>query len=517
MKIATADQMRKLDQRAFQDAKIPSALLMDRAAQAVANAALSLLGQTEGKTAALFCGTGSNGGDGIGAARHLQAAGVRVRAFLVGSLGKLKADAREMLRRLEEAGGSLEEFVPGDPETAAFCYRADVLVDAVFGIGLRMEVQKEELAAIELMNRCPAPVVSADIPSGVEADTGRILGKAARARHTVTFTLPKAGHFAGDGKLCRGTLEIADIGIPREFVEEEPCQIFAMTGREVKKALPRRRPDGHKGNFGKVLIAAGSVGFTGAPCFAARGASRTGAGLVFLYVPEPVYEIEAVKNDEAMVFPLPAASGGLSGKAAGRILRRAEQCDAVLAGPGLGQGPGTRKMAAALVKTAKVPLVLDADGLNGLGRNIDKLGKRDAPLILTPHEGEFARLGGDLSHGDRIGAAREFAKAHRCVLVLKGHATVTALPDGTVYLNTTGNSGMAKGGSGDVLSGMILALLGQKMEPGLAAAAAVWLHGRAGDLCAQDLGEYGMTPSDLLEAIPKAIFSLDQLEKTEKL
>lgn len=267
----------------------------------------------------------------------------------------------------------------------------------------------------------------------------------------------------------------------------------------VSGLLPCRDRRAHKGKFGKVHIFGGSVGYTGAPVLAALGALRCGAGLVFLSVPEKIYPIVAVKCLEAMPSPLPenetgaeAARQALTGK------------DAALIGPGLGRSKWAEELALALLNSAACPVVLDADGLNAVSAHIDKVDGRDKPTILTPHEGEFARLGGDLSLG-REAAARAFAQQHRCILVLKGRGTLTALPDGTMFVNTTGNPGMATGGSGDVLAGMVLALLGQGLTPPDAAVAAVWLHGRAGDLAAADKGEYGMLPSDLAEQVPYAI------------
>lgn len=268
----------------------------------------------------------------------------------------------------------------------------------------------------------------------------------------------------------------------------------------VGKLLPRRDPNAHKGDFGRVHIFGGSVGYTGAPVLAALGALRCGAGLVFLSVPENVYPIVAGKCLEAMPSPLPAGEDGLE------TSRKAlAEKDAVLIGPGLGRSEWAETLVLSLLEKAACPIVLDADGLNAVSAHIDKLdGRCGRVTILTPHEGEFARLGGDLSLG-REAAARAFAQTHRCILVLKGPGTVTALPDGTVFVNTTGNPGMSTGGSGDVLAGMVLALLGQGLTPADAAVAAVWLHGRAGDLAAADKGEYGMLPSDLIEQIPYAI------------
>ena len=279
-----------------------------------------------------------------------------------------------------------------------------------------------------------------------------------------------------------------------------------ITGAFVRRSLPRRDPEGHKGTFGKVLCVCGSVGYTGAPIFAGRGAVRTGSGLVFLAVPERVWPVGAVKSDEAMPFPVPEAEGRLSLLAEEPIRRRAESCDAVLIGCGLGRGWQTDALVRKLL-TIEKPLVLDADGLNALSGREELLQKRAAPTILTPHEGEFLRLGGGLSAG-REAAAAAFSEKYGVYLVLKGHRTVVAAPDGRLAVNGTGNSGMAKGGSGDVLAGMILSLLGQGCEAFAACCAGVWLHGRAGDLAAADKGERGMTPTDLLEQIPYAMKDL---------
>lgn len=270
---------------------------------------------------------------------------------------------------------------------------------------------------------------------------------------------------------------------------------------EAEYTLPRRPRDAHKGDFGKLFILAGSEGYTGAPVLAARAALRTGAGLVYLGVPRDIYPVIAVKCDEAMPFPLPEDYGA--------ILERAQSCDAALIGPGLGRAPETERLILSLLAELTVPVVLDADGINALAGHIDILDKRPAPTVLTPHEGEFARLTGcALPVRDRAAAARSFAEAHNCVLVLKGQGTVTAAPDGSVRVNDTGNPGMAKGGSGDVLAGMIAALLGQKHLgddiPKLTAQA-VFYHGAAGDLCAQKFGEYAMLPTDLIDAIPEIL------------
>ena len=280
-----------------------------------------------------------------------------------------------------------------------------------------------------------------------------------------------------------------------------------ITASRVRSILPRRDPAGHKGNFGKLLCVCGSVGYTGAPVFASRAAVRTGAGLVFLAVPEQAWPVVAVKSEEAMPFPLPeTAEGRLSLLAEEPIRQRAASCDAVLIGCGLGRDRQTDALVRKLLDIDR-PLVLDADGLNALDGCPEQLQRRTAPTVLTPHEGEFLRLGGDLSRG-REAAAAAFSRKYGVYLVLKGHRTLVADPEGRLAVNETGNSGMAKGGSGDVLAGMILSLLGQGCGAFEACCAGVWLHGRAGDLAAADKGERGMTPTDLLEQIPYAMKDL---------
>lgn len=504
MRIVTAEQCRALDRAAIQDRGIPSLLLMERAATAVAERCLERLEETGRGRAAIFCGAGNNGGDGVAAARLLLEAGVEIRCFLVGRREKMTPDCREMERRLEAVGGKLEDFTV-DPDFAAWCLDCDLMVDALFGIGLNTELRGDAYTAVQMMNTCSVPVVAVDIASGVEADTGRVLGCAVEAEETVTFTLPKSGHLLGEGGVLSGRLTVADIGIPADLVRRVESDLHAVFPWELH--LPRRPRDSHKGNYGKVYILAGSVGYSGAPVLAARAAVRTGSGLVTLGVPAPVWPVAAQKLDEAMPHPLPSSKDGmLSLEAAEEVLRRLELCGVCLVGPGLGRSNSVSSVVRHVLRTAHLPMVVDADGINALAGHIDGLdARRGACTVLTPHDGEFARLGGDLSAGDRLSAARAFAAEHGCVLVLKGHRTITAFPDGDAYVNTTGNPGMAKGGSGDVLSGIILSLLGQGLPPRTAVPMAVCLHGMAGDRCAETLGEYGMTPGDMIDCLPAVL------------
>ncbi|MBR4098799.1 MAG: NAD(P)H-hydrate dehydratase [Clostridium sp.] len=542
-RLATTAQMKELDRAAIQDQGIPSLELMETAAKAVVETVLELLGDrtkiasavglivsgeadtpeeqeelqqlraiVETKNTeptarvAIFCGPGNNGGDGIAAARLLRKEGVSVRAFLVGDRRKMTPDANAMEERLIAAGGKLEDYVPGNKGQWAWIATCDCMVDAIFGVGLQRAVEGDFLFAIQQMNgsaNAHCPVVACDVPSGVNGDTGEILGDAVRASVTVTFSCAKPGLYLGEGGPCAGQVRVVDIGIPSELISQQigrQAEVPMVMGWE-DCGLPRRPRTAHKGDFGKVFILAGSEGYTGAPVLASKAAVRTGAGLVYLGVPREIYPIAAVKCDEAMPFPLPEDYGS--------ILEKARGCDVALIGPGLGRAPETEELVCRLLADLDIPVVLDADGINALSGHIDVLDRRAAATVLTPHDGEFQRLTGcALPIRDRLAAARTFAKAHRCTLVLKGHGTVTAAPDGRSWINTTGNPGMAKGGSGDVLAGMTAALLGQKHLEGdipRRSALAVCLHGWAGDACAGELGEYAMTPSDLIEALPRVL------------
>jgi len=500
MRLTNAKAMRETDEKAVRDYGVPSLLLMTNAAKAVAETAYSLL--NENRSAAVFCGSGNNGGDGIAAAVQLLRRGVEVRCYLAGERDKMTADALEMERQLIEAGGALTDLFPDNEKTKTFTDHAGVIIDAVFGIGLTREVQGKSLAAIRLMNASPAPVVSADIASGVEADTGRIFGEAVHADVTVTFSMAKIGHFAEPGCTCRGKLKIAPIGIPAELLKHAETDVFAVGPSDV--ALPKRQEISHKGDYGKLLILGGSVGYTGAPALCALAASRGGAGLVSVGVPEAIYPIEAARLYEPMPFPLACdGSGKFTTEAQLDIVDKIAASDVCVLGCGLGRSEELTKLVRSVYRMSVKQLVIDADGLFALGNEETTLRMAHVDPIFTPHTGEFLRLGGTLS-GDRVSDARNFATSRQCVLVLKGHHTVCAFPDGEVYIIDAGNAGMAKGGSGDVLAGLIGALCCQ-LSIKRAVVTACWVHARAGDLCAEKYGEYAMLPSDILDAIPEAM------------
>lgn len=511
MKLATSEQMRELDRRAIEERKISSLDLMERAAEGICAAALELLEDKPARCrAAVLCGAGNNGGDGIAAARLLFLEGVRVRVFLAGQYEKLTPDALAMTGKLSECGIQLEPFNPEDEEQRTWVKRSHVIVDALFGVGLSREIAPDSIfsAAVELMNRSRSAVVAADIPSGVSADSGTVLGCAVKADKTVTFTLPKPGHYLGAGGVLSGEVRVCGIGIPQELVRETVCAAQTADEAFVRAALPARKPDGHKGDFGRVLVVGGKVGYTGAPYLTAAAAVRSGCGLVSLGVPREIWQVEAQKCVSAMPFPLPDRHGELSYKALQEILERMSSCDVLALGPGLGRSGDAARLACELLRRVEKPVVLDADGINALAEHMDVLdGRRGRVTILTPHDGEFARIGGEITAAGRAETARAFARTHGCVLVLKGHRTVTASPEGNVLVNVTGGSGLAKGGSGDVLTGVIASLLAQGATPVQAAACGVWLHGRAGDLAAKERTDYGVTPEDTAASLPGAFQS----------
>lgn len=504
MQIVRASEIKKIDRIAIVERGIPALELIERAAKAVADACLGYMAEKATSTVAVFCGRGSNGADGIAVARLLIEKGHHVRAFMVGSRDQMSTQCCQLEEKLQVAGGTLENF-EDITEIGAWCETCDLMVDAIYGVGLNADIQGNQAKAVAIMNHGEVPVVCVDIASGVEADTGNILGTSVEGTKTVTFTRPKLGHFVGKGGLNCGEITVVDIGIPEDLLTGLDDTLEVVFASDIH--LPRRERDSYKGDYGKVYILGGSVGYSGAPVFAARSAVRTGSGLVHLGVPAPIWTIAASKLNESMCHPLPASKDGmLSLESTETVLNQIDSCDVCLVGPGLGRGSGVASVARHVMRNTHMPLVLDADGINALQGHIDILeGRRGAFTVLTPHEGEFERIGGDLSSGNRIEAARAYAAEHGCVVVLKGYRTIAAFPDGKAYINTTGNPGMAKGGSGDVLGGIIVSLLGQGLSARKAVPMAVYLHGLAGDVCAKEKGEYGMAPTDIVEVLPKVI------------
>lgn len=510
MKIATAAEMREIDKTAMEWFGQPGVSLMESAGRAVADKATELLGETRGKIVFIVCGGGNNGGDGYVAARWLHNRGARVKLFLAVDRSHIRGDALVHLETALRMG--IECFDHTEPrglEKARIAVAfADLVVDALLGTGFQGDLSPNYAESIELINGSGKRVLAVDIPSGVDADTGRVRKKAVNACCTVSFGLPKPGLLLYPGAASVGELSVAEIGLPQELLTAASIRQTLVNEEYVMGRLPKRQPDSHKGSFGHVLVLAGSRGLSGAACLAAQGALRAGAGLVTLAVPAGISSIVEMKTTEVMTLELPETPAGGLGTDALRLLNDfSVRSSAVLIGPGLGRQQETAEMVCEWIEKLERPLVVDADGLIALSKNIGILNRLEGPAILTPHPGEMAQLTGltvAQIQADRLGVVRKMAAEWGCIIVLKGAGTVIGLPDGELFVNASGNPAMATGGTGDVLAGMIAALIGQGLSRQEAAVMAVYLHGRAGDLAATTR-PVGMSAMDLAEQIPQAI------------
>jgi len=509
-RLVTGAQMARIDRGAIERG-VTGVELMASAGRAGARVLHDLVGGFPGKRIVVLCGKGNNGGDGFVIADLAASAGASVSTFLLALKDQVAGDARHHLDRARKNGLEIEEILESkDLERIRTALsRASAAVDALLGTGIRGGPRGLVAGAIESLRDTACPILAVDVPSGLDADTGRAEGPCAAATRTVTFGLPKIGQFRFPGRSLCGTLNCADIGLPRATVAAEKVNVRLIAAHGGAALLPRRPPDAHKGDCGRVVILAGSTGFTGAAALSAQGALRSGAGLVRVGAPESLNDILEVKLTEAMTHPLPEVRKHrcLALRARGDIQRLVASADCVALGPGLGTHRETVELVRRIVHDIHVPLVLDADGINALSGAPEKLKMRTAPTVLTPHPGEFARLTGLDSEAvcsDPIGSARKLAGEAGVIVVLKGAPTVVAVPAGRVYLNPSGNAGLASGGSGDVLTGILAALIGQGLDPESAACLGVYLHGLAADLCAERTGEAGMIAGDVAAALPCA-------------
>jgi hydroxyethylthiazole kinase-like uncharacterized protein yjeF len=512
MKLATAQEIRNIDRRAIRKFGIPGPVLMENAASAILAEMERFFNGLAGVRVGILCGKGNNGGDGLALARRLRIRGVPVRVALLASLAELEGEAKLNAAILGRT--DVELIAKASPRAVEDILAwADVLVDALLGVGLASPLKGVYAAAVDGINRSGRPVVAVDIPTGVNADTGEIRGTAVRADLTVTLALPKRGLVLHPGAACAGQVRIADIGIPPQVIEEEKIALSLLDDDAVQGTMGVRARDAHKGGFGRLLVIAGSLGKAGAAVMAARGALRSGAGLVTVAAPMGLVPIIQQQVFEAMCLPAAESIDGALGMGAeAEIIKASARMSACAIGPGLSTHSETGRVVRTLVRELAVPTVVDADGLNALAGHLDALKKARAPRVLTPHPGEMARLLGttaDEVQRDRIGTAQRFAKAQGAVVVLKGAGTVVASPDGETFINTTGNPGMATGGTGDVLTGVIGSLLAQGYGPTQAAYIGVFLHGRAGDLAAKEKGEAGMIAGDVIEKLPEAIKTIN--------
>jgi NAD(P)H-hydrate epimerase len=516
MKVVTAEEMRVIDRRTIEGYSIPGSVLMERAGLAVASRIKEVFSP---RKVIIIAGSGNNGGDGLVVARDLYNEGWDVRVFLTVKPEDLKGDALLQYRIAVKFGLRIYPMNEFLTNYSSLITRHCILVDALLGTGISKNVTGLLSEVIIYLNRSNVPIISVDIPSGISSDNGQIMGEAVRADYTVTFGLPKRGHLLYPGAQHSGKLFIEDIGFPKELLNSEKLHIELLTKDKVSPLIPQRPRYSHKGNYGHVLIIAGSNGKTGAAIMAAKACLRSGAGLVTLGIPKSLADVFQSRVTEEMILALPDKGDGTLSQRASRVILNFlnERATTLAIGPGIGISSDTKKLMDILIKTSTTPMLIDADGINSLKGERAIFSKSKAPIILTPHLGEMVRLlgkqkGGSVKTQDiernRINIPVSFAKETGTYLVLKGVPTIIAGPDGMAYINSTGNPGMASAGTGDVLTGMISAFLGQGLSPIHASILGVYMHGFAGDSAAAEKGEHPLIATDIIEKIPFAFHSL---------
>ncbi len=510
--LATADVMREIDRTAIEDYGVPGAVLMENAGAGTAKAILQHWPDVQ--RVAIIAGSGNNGGDGYVIARHLINNGVEAVTYMPADREKIRGDARINLDVLGKMNTLILD-VHSEKDIGLFreaLHDYDLVVDAMLGTGLKKDLKGLYRECVEVINAARLPVCAADIPSGLSSDTGKPMGEAVRADMTCTYGLLKIGQVIYPGAEYVGDLVLVDIGLPREVVEQLGGSNRLLMKEYVAGLLPARLTRSHKGDFGHLLVVAASPGKTGAAAMCADAAVRSGAGLVTAAVPASLNPILEAKLTEAMTLPVADGGSGYITPDAWKDINRAlERANALAVGPGLAAESGTRELFFKLLAESDLPTVIDADGLNILATDVDALKPVGSRVVLTPHPGEMARLLNTSTkevQADRIGAARGLAERTGAVVLLKGARSIIAAPDGVIAVNPTGNPGMASGGTGDVLTGIIGALLAQGVEPFDAACAGAWIHGRAGDICAQDLGQISMMAGDMIDALPEVFLEL---------
>ncbi|MEW6482246.1 MAG: NAD(P)H-hydrate dehydratase [bacterium] len=491
MKIASSSEIKEIDKKAGELYNLSPLILMENAGISAFNLCVSTLKEIKGNRVVVFCGPGNNGGDGLVVARHLFIKGFEVKIYLVN--GKKQSPERkinlEIARKLNIP--IIEEFE-----------QADLFVDGLLGTGIAKEGEGKIRDCIDFMNSSDKTIISLDIPSGLSSDSGFPLGCAIKADKTITFGLPKIGQVLYPGIEYVGNLYLSKISLPDELSLKLNTNL--LTGREMSCLLPKRPLNSHKGNFGKILVIAGSVGMTGAATLCCQGAMSMGAGLVYLGIPESLNEIMEIKLTEVITKPLPETKKKtLSPSAYNGIIELAKKCDVAVIGPGISRHPETKKLIQTLILRLTIPIILDADGISAIspqdisGRNI----------LITPHPKEladFLKINVDEIQKDRIGIVRRVMDEDKISLLLKGYRTLIGY-NGQIYINPTGNSGMATAGSGDILAGMIGSLVGQGLNLGDAARLSAFLHGLSGDIAKEEKGEYSLIASSLIDFLPLAI------------
>ncbi len=511
MYLVTADEMREMDRLAIESLGLPGRLLMESAGRGATDFFFEIFPDCPGKRVGIVAGRGNNGGDGFVMARYLAEKGVRVTVFLLSKSTDVKGDAATNLKLLAPLGIPVVEL----PDTETFSKHITsfrhqgIWIDAILGTGLNAEVKAYFKIVITFINDSGSPVFCVDIPSGLNADTGQAMGACIRGTATATFAFPKIGHINHPGAVFTGKLKVVDIGIPGFISRRVGPKQHLVTMKIARQGLVERPSDTHKGRTGHLLIVGGSPGKTGAVAMAAVSALRAGAGLVTAGVAETLAPVMETLSVEAMTCPLADEGLGILGIAASKgLIEQLPEKKCLAIGPGLGTAPGTENLLAILLPEIQVPMVLDADALNCLSRWPELLKSLSVPAVVTPHPGEMARLVQTDTRAvqkDRVTCARKFAETFCCHVVLKGAGTVIAHPDGSAYINPTGNAGMATGGMGDVLTGLIAGFIAQGASAETACRAGVYLHGAAADRLAEEKGPVGFLASEVMHAIPGEI------------
>lgn len=515
MIVVTASEMAELDRQTIEEIGIPGIVLMENAGRGAAAFFEEVLPDLLQRKITIIAGSGNNGGDGFVLARLFGNRGAAVRVVCLRSPEKLRGDALTNFQILEKLGipTVLWDEAKDFDSQRKWIEKSDVIIDAILGTGLNTEVRGLYRQVIETVNHLDVPILAVDVPSGLDASTGKILGTAIRATATATFGLPKIGQMVLPGEDYTGRLKVIDIGIPPAVVERNRFKRRWLDEEHVSPWLNPRHPSAHKGSAGHLSVLSGSKGKTGAATLVCEGAGRAGAGLITLFIPASLNPILEVKLTEAMTYPIAETSEQTPGRSAlPEILAFLEGKQALAMGPGLTTHPETCELVRELLIHAPCPMVLDADALNALADDPDRLKKASHPLILTPHPGEMGRLVNKSSKAvseNRLEIAEAFSREYNVILVLKGHRTVIAAPDGRTAINSSGNPAMASGGMGDILTGVIGGFLAQGIEPFEAACLGVYVHGAAADRAIRDVAGRGLLASDLLQEIPFVIGRLE--------
>ncbi len=509
MLLANSEQMELIDQNSVENIGMKSIVLMENAGKVVFDEILKMRSTFE--RVIILSGPGNNGGDGFVIARHLHNVKIPVRVFIIGKSSHIEGDALANLNILKKLSIQIDEVYDGGGFVKLEkCIRQEVLlVDAIFGTGLTKSVHGIFAEVIDLINEMSSNILSVDIPSGINSDTAKVMGTSIKAKKTIALVVPKIGNIMYPGSDYNGELVIKGIGVPDIVIEATKINYNIITDEVVERLIPHRKRNTNKGDYGKGNIIAGSTGLTGAAILACKAALRSGMGLLKLYVPESLNIIITTAVPETVIIPLVEIRKGVIGiNNFNKVIEESNKSDVLAIGPGCGVNAEVGELLKRIIFEVHKPLVIDADGLNALAKNVHWLENKKSDIIITPHPGEMSRLCGESIeevNDHPIETALKFSKEWGVITVLKGSRTVIATPSGEVFININGNPGMATAGSGDVLTGVITSFIAQGFKPIDAAIFGVYIHGMAGDIMAESRGEHGLLAGDIVDGITRAL------------